>query len=104
MSAAERAGDDKYSGRASGRGRAKRDERQREVGIATVNKKKGSSITKLTAAEKAQWVGKLEQISKEWIDSTVMEVNGHMDTCDRAEHLSGVLMDEIEMMTLYLYT
>ncbi len=68
LSAAQRAVIDKNSGLEYSLVGAKSYERQREVGIATVNKKKGSSITKLTAAEKAQWVGKLEQISKEWIE------------------------------------
>jgi TRAP-type C4-dicarboxylate transport system substrate-binding protein len=67
LSAAQRAVIDKNSGLDYSIVGAKSYEREREIGIATVNKKKGSSITKLTAAEKAQWVGKLETISKEWI-------------------------------------
>jgi hypothetical protein len=42
-------------------------------------------------------------ISKDWMDTTVMRIDGHMDSCDRAEHLAGVLMDEIEIMTMFLY-
>ena len=67
LSGAQRAWIDKNSGLEFSLIGAKSYEHERERGIATVNKKAGSSITKLTAAEKAQWVGKLETISKEWI-------------------------------------
>lgn len=69
----------------------------------TIYTKLGRELS--TYGPKAQLYPMLKHwISKEWIDSTILEVNGHMDTCDRAEHLAGVLMDEIEMMTMYLYT
>ncbi|MDH3232106.1 MAG: TRAP transporter substrate-binding protein [Alphaproteobacteria bacterium] len=67
LSAAQRALIDKNSGLDFSLIGAKGYEHERARGVATVNKKAGSSITKLTAAERAQWVGKLETISKEWI-------------------------------------
>jgi len=67
LTKAQRAVIDKNSGLEFSLKGAKSYEHERELGIATVNKKAGSSITKLTAAEKAQWVSKLEQISKDWI-------------------------------------
>lgn len=42
-------------------------------------------------------------IEKDWLDNTVMRIKGHMDSCDQAEHLAGVMMDEIEIISMYLY-
>jgi TRAP-type C4-dicarboxylate transport system substrate-binding protein len=44
-------------------------ERSREAGIATVNKREGSSVTKLTAAEHAAWVERLEKVVDGWVDT-----------------------------------
>lgn len=47
---------------------AKSYEAERERGIKTVQDKKSSSITKLKADEKAQWVERLKTIRAGWID------------------------------------
>ena len=67
LTAAQRAAIDKHSGLGLSLIGAKVYEKARERGIATVNKKAGSSIAKLSDAEKAEWVAVLQKIAKEWV-------------------------------------
>lgn len=67
LSAKQRAAIDKHSGLDYGLLGAKSYEDERVRGIKTVEAKAGSSITKLTAAEKAQWVERLKGIREAWI-------------------------------------
>jgi TRAP-type C4-dicarboxylate transport system substrate-binding protein len=67
LSAKQRAAIDKHSGLELSLIGAKSYEAEREHGIKTVGDKAGSSITRLTAAEKAQWVERLKKIRGDWI-------------------------------------
>ena len=67
LSKAQRAVIDKNSGLDYSLIGAKSYEHEREIGIKTVEQKKGSSITKLSDAEKKLWVAKLKTISEEWV-------------------------------------
>ena len=67
LSAAQKAAIDKNSGLDLGLLGARTYQAERERGIKTVEAKKGSSVTKLTAAEKAQWVERLTTVRDEWI-------------------------------------
>lgn len=67
LSAKQRAAIDKISGLPLSLKGAMLYEKAREGGLATVRKRKNTSITKLTAAEKAQWVAKLKTIKAKWI-------------------------------------
>lgn len=67
LTAAQRAVIDKNSGLDYSLVGAKSYEHERELGIKTVQAKKGSNITKLTDAEKKLWVAKLKTISEEWV-------------------------------------
>lgn len=68
LSAQQRAIVDKTSGLGLSLQGAKSYEKSRERGIATVNKREGSSVTKLTPEQHAAWVKKLEGITSAWSD------------------------------------
>ncbi|MEE8333653.1 MAG: TRAP transporter substrate-binding protein [Alphaproteobacteria bacterium] len=67
LSAKQRAAIDKHSGLALSLKGAKLYERARMGGIKTVNKRKDTRVTTLTAAEKAAWKARLETIVAKWI-------------------------------------
>ncbi len=56
---------------------AKSYEASRRGGIATIEKKATTSITKLTAAEKAAWVSKLQKIADDWTTRFEKKVPGY---------------------------
>lgn len=68
LTAEQRAVIDKNSGLEYSLIGAKSYEAEREQGIKTVQDREGSSITELTADEKAQWVARLKDIRESWID------------------------------------
>ncbi len=67
LTPAQKAVIDKNSGLQYSYVGAKSYEVQRQRGIATVEKNPNTSITKLTAAEKAAWVSRLEKIAEAWV-------------------------------------
>jgi len=48
---------------------AKLYERARKGGLATIEKRKDTQIIKLTQAERAAWVERLDKVVKDWIDT-----------------------------------
>lgn len=68
LSAAQKAAIDKNSGLEFSLLGARSYQAERARGIKTVEAKEGSSITKLTDAEKAQWVARLKTVRDQWID------------------------------------
>ncbi len=77
LSAAQKAAIDKNSGLEYSTIGAKSYEAARKGGIATIEKKANTSITKLTAAEKAAWVSKLKTIANDWTDRFEKKVPGY---------------------------
>ena len=67
LTAEQKAVIDKNSGLEYSTVGAKSYEASRRGGIATIEKKANTSITKLTAAEKAAWVSKLKTIADDWV-------------------------------------
>jgi TRAP-type C4-dicarboxylate transport system substrate-binding protein len=68
MSPEQKAAVDRNSGLRYSMDGAQSYERERIEGIQIVNKREGSSITRLTKEEKQLWIEKLEAVSDEWVN------------------------------------